>query len=549
MIVVSLCIAALLKALFTTVFAKPNPNWPPGPVTVPFISSIQWLRRSSTEAEAALRALRSQFGPIISIRRNRGPLIFVFDQALAHEALIQKGAVFADRPKSLPTNKIISSNQHNISSAGYGPKWRLFRRNLTSQILHPSRVKEYSHARKWVLDILLDRLRQAAGAGGGAGGSVGGAAGVSGGAASGGGGSGGGGGGTASGGGGDGVVKVKDHFQFAMFCLLVLMCFGDKLDESQIRKIEAVQHRLLLSFSRFQVLNFLPWLTRIVLRGRWNELFSLRRKQEEVLIPLIRARKEAIGKYGNEDDQNKGGGKWVTSYVDTLLSLELQDEGDESKRKLTEEELVSVASEFLNAGTDTTSTALQWIMANLVKYPHIQAKLFDELKRVLGGKVEVEEDDLSKLPYLKAVVLEGLRRHPPGHFVLPHAVTQETELGGYTIPPNTVMNFMIAEMGWDAKVWENPMEFKPERFLNGNALSEVDITGSREIKMIPFGAGRRMCPASGLAILHLEYFVANLIWNFEWAAVGEVDLSEKQEFTIVMKNPLQARISPRQIVA
>ena len=101
-------------------------------------------------------------------------------------------------------------------------------------------------------------------------------------------------------------------------------------------------------------------------------------------------------------------------------------------------------------------------------------------------------------------------------------------------------------MGRDPKVWEDPLAFKPERFLNGGGEA-FDITGSREIKMMPFGAGRRMCPGSGLATLHLEYFVANLVWNFDWKAVegDEVDLTEQQEFIVVMKNPLKAQLSPR----
>ncbi|KAJ9678322.1 hypothetical protein PVL29_020476 [Vitis rotundifolia] len=108
---------------------------------------------------------------------------------------------------------------------------------------------------------------------------------------------------------------------------------------------------------------------------------------------------------------------------------------------------------------------------------------------------------------------------------------------------------MVSEMGRNPNKWEDPMEFKPERFLNskGDGDEVFDITGSREIKTMPFGAGRRIRPGLGLAMLHLEYFVANLVWSFEWKAVegDEVDLSEKQEFTIVMKNPLQAHLSPR----
>ena len=220
-------------------------------------------------------------------------------------------------------------------------------------------------------------------------------------------------------------------------------------------------------------------------------------------------------------------------------------------RKLKVEEIVSLCSEFLNAGTDTTSTSLEWIMANLVKYPHVQERLFEEIKAVVGdGAEEIKEEDLQRMPYLKAVILEGLRRHPPGHYLLPHAVTEDVVLGGYLIPKNGLLNFMVAEMGLDSEVWEDPTSFKPERFLkeDGKRVEAFDITGSKEIKMMPFGVGRRICPGYGLAMLHLEYFIANLVWKFQWTADDEVGVdlvSEKLEFTMVMKNPLQARISPR----
>lgn len=423
---------------------------------------------------------------------------------MAHAALVENGAIFSDRPQTPLTSKILSSNQHNISSAGYGATWRLLRRNLSSEILNPSRVKCYSHAREWVLNVLIQRVSK------------------------------------------NEVVRVVDDFQYAMFCLLVLMCFGDKLEEKEIKEIESVQRELLLNLARFNVLNFWPKLGKVLFYKRWSELLQLRRNQEEVLVPLIKSRLEK-----SRVDQEEV----VTAYVDTLLNLKLPEEGN---RKLSFEEIVSLCSEFLNAGTDTTTTALQWIMANLVKHPEIQTKVYDEIVSVKGncpglegeGKMAVVvEEDLQRMPYLKGVVLESLRVHPPGHFVLPHSVTEEVELDGYMIPKDARINFMVAEMGRDPKVWDDPMEFKPERFLNknGDGGDVFDITGSRGIKMMPFGAGRRICPGLNLALLHLEYFVANLVWYFEWKAPDgvPVDLSEKREFTVVMKNPLLAHISPR----
>ncbi|KAL7168172.1 hypothetical protein ACSBR2_038586 [Camellia fascicularis] len=364
---------------------------------------------SLSDIEQIVRDLRGKYGPIITLRIGHRPAIFVSSHSIAHHALIQNGAHFSDRPKAIGTYKIVSSNQHNISSAAYGPTWRLLRRNLTSEILHPSRVKSYTHARQWVLGILIHRLLNSTEDS------------------------------SAK------AVKVVDHFKYAMFCLLVLMCFGDRLNEKQITQIETVQRAMLLRSSRFNILNYLPKLWKIVFRNHWNELLRMRRDQEEVLIPLIEARVDIVKqrRQGNQEEDAS-----VVAYVDTLVDLELPDE----KRKLNNDEM------------------------------------------------------------------------------------------------GTMINFMVAEMGWDPKVWDEPMEFKPERFLTnsggngegeGEATVVFDVTGSKEIKMMPFGAGRRICPASGLALLHLEYFVANLVWYFEWTAAdgNEGDPVFTLELSCLMLNP------------
>ncbi|CAG7889409.1 unnamed protein product [Brassica rapa] len=491
LILVSLSVSLLL---FRGRKSSSLPQLPPDPNFLPFLGTLRWLRQGFTGLNIYLRSVHHRLGPIISLRVSSRPAIFVANGSLAHQALVLNGAVFADRPPAAPTSKITSSNQHVITSGIYGATWRTLRRNLTSEILHPSRVRSYSHARRWVLEILSDRFRKH--------------------------------------GSEEEPIVVVDHFHYAMFALLALMCFGDKLDEEQIKEVGYVQRRMLLNFSRFNILNLFPKLTKLIYKSKWEEFLQIRRDQEDVLLPLIRARRKIV------QEENKD---YVQSYVDTLLDLELPDE----KRKLNENEIISLCSEFLNGGTDTTATTLQWIMANLVKNPEIQERLYQEIKGVAGEEAkEIEEEKAHKMPYLKAVVLEGLRRHPPGHMVLPHSVTEDTVLGGYKIPKKGTVNFMVAEIGRDPAVWDEPMAFKPERFMGEES---VDITGSRGIKMMPFGAGRRICPGIGLAMLHLEYYVANMVREFEWKEVKgcEVDLAEKVEFTVVMKHPLKARAEPR----
>ncbi|OMP02853.1 Cytochrome P450 [Corchorus capsularis] len=334
LILISISITYLLKLIIFNLFYPPikqSLNLPPGPICFPILGNLLLFRKSFNDLYPVIQSLHAKFGPIITFHFGSRPAIFIADRFLAHQALVKDGASFADRPLTFD-----GSNQNHITTAFYGTKWRLLRRNLTAEILQSSRVKTYSHARKWALERFLNCLKIRSKSG---------------------------------------PVRVLEHFQFSMFSLLVLMCFGNKYDDDKIKEIEDVVERLLSNFSR--------------------------------------------------------------------------------------------------------------------------------------------------------------------------VMTHDVDFNGYMVPRNGIVYIMNGAMGLDPNVWENPMEFKPERFLSDEKA--FDISGNKEIKMMPFGAGRRICPGHVLAMLHLEYFVANLVWNFEWKAVDgeEDDMEPKQEFVMTMKNPLRVNLLAR----
>ncbi|KAK1402313.1 p450 domain-containing protein [Heracleum sosnowskyi] len=158
-LVITICISAsaLLKPLLS--FLNPTrPHLPPGPTSLPILGNLLWLQKPLSDIEQILQTLKLKYGPIITLKIGSRTCIFINSHTLAHTALVENGAVFADRPSPPPTSKFLSCDQHNITSAGYGATWRLFRRNLSSEILHPSRVKAFSHAREWVLNAWTFRV-------------------------------------------------------------------------------------------------------------------------------------------------------------------------------------------------------------------------------------------------------------------------------------------------------------------------------------------------------------------------------------------------------
>lgn len=334
-----------------------------------------------------------------------------------------------------------------------------------------------------------------------------------------------------------GFVEVMSNLRLTVCKILICLCFGAKISEDRIKNIESILKDVMM-VTLPKLPDFLPVLLPLF-RRQVKEAKELRRRQIESLVPLVRNRKAFVESGANPSLEMVS--PIGAAYIDSLFGLEPVGRG-----RLGEEELITLCSEVINAGTDTSATTVEWALLHLVMNQEIQEKLYNEIVDCVGKNGIVSESDVEKMPYLGAVVKETFRRHPPSHFVLSHAATKETELGGYTIPANVNVEFYTAWVTEDPNLWEDPAKFRPERFLDGDGV-DVDVTGTRGVKMLPFGAGRRICPAATLGTLHINLLLARMVHEFKWVPVpgAPPDPTETFAFTVVMKNPLKAVILPR----
>lgn len=194
-------------------------------------------------------------------------------------------------------------------------------------------------------------------------------------------------------------------------------------------------------------------------------------------------------------------------------------------------------------GTDTTALLTEWVMAELILHPEVQEKLYQEIGSAVGNKT-VTDADVAGLPYLQSVVKETLRVHPPGPLLSwARLSTSDVQLSnGMLIPAKTTAMVNMWAITHDPKVWEDPLEFKPERFLE----ADVDVRGC-DLRLAPFGAGRRVCPGKNLGLVTVNLWVAKLVQGFTWVQDGSnpVDLSEVLKLSCEMKYPLHAIAVPR----
>lgn len=163
-----------------------------------------------------------------------------------------------------------------------------------------------------------------------------------------------------------------------------------------------------------------------------------------------------------------------------------------------------------------------------MRNPRVMKKAQAEVRQVAleGKKNRIEEADVQKMDYLKSVVKETLRLHPPTP-LLPREARERCQISGYELPLKSKVIVNEWALGRDVESWGVDAEcFKPERFHG----SSVDFKGF-DFEFIPFGAGRRICPGIAFGVTMIELALSQLLCHFDWKLANgikpeEVDMTE-----------------------
>ncbi|TKY61223.1 Cytochrome P450 78A3 [Spatholobus suberectus] len=464
---------------------SPNPMIP-GPKGWPLIGSMGLMTSLAHHGiAAAATACRAERLMALSLGYTR--VIVTCHPDVAKEIL--NSSVFADRPVKESAYSLMFNRA--IGFASYGVYWRTLRRIAANHFFCPRQIKASELQRSEIATQMVGMLRNNR----------------------------------------QQTLRVRQVLKKASLSNMMCSVFGQeyKLHEpnsgmEDLGRLLDEGYDLLGLFNWADHLPFLAHFDPQKIRFRCSNLVPMVNRFVSRIIAEHRARKTQTN--------------W--DFVDVLLSLPGPDQ-------LSHSDMIAVLWEMIFRGTDTVAVLIEWILARMVLHPDVQSKVHEELDAVVGRSRAVVEDDVAAMTYLSAVVKEVLRLHPPGPLLSWARLSiKDTTIDGYHVPAGTTAMVNMWAICRDPHVWRDPLEFMPERFVTAGGDTEFSILGS-DLRLAPFGSGRRVCPGKALGLATVNFWVASLLHEFEWEPSDEkgVDLTEVLRLSCEMANPLTVKVRPR----
>ncbi|PKU66140.1 geraniol 8-hydroxylase [Dendrobium catenatum] len=463
-----------------------RPSLPPGPSGLPIVGNLPFLE---AELHSFFTRLASTYGPIFRLRLGSKLAIIISSPTLAREILHDQDLAFANHDVPAAA-RAITYGGADILWTPHGPTWRMLRRICVRELLSPTSLAAVYHHRRRQIRSAIRRLYEHAAVGD--------------------------------------PVNVGDQIFVAVLNVVTSMLWGGTVevengstDDLQVgRQFRELVGEITLLLGKPNLSDFFPELERFDLQGIVRKMDVLREKLDEIYDNIIESKRKGSKVKAGED------------FLDYMLKAE--DEGLETNTTFTITHVKAMLMEIVVAGTDTTSNAVEFALAEMLNRVETMKRVQDELEHVVGKHNIVEEHHIDKLPYLNATIKEVLRLHPTVPLLVPHRPSSTCTVGGYMVPEGSRVFINAWAIHRDPAIWKEPLEFKPERFMNTIHERKWDGNGN-DFNYLPFGSGRRICAGIAMAEKMLAYCLASLLHSFDWKLEEgkKLDLSEK--FGIVLK--------------
>ncbi|XP_051114783.1 flavonoid 3'-monooxygenase-like [Andrographis paniculata] len=473
---------------------------PPGPKPWPIVGNLPHLGPKPHQSTAALARVH---GPLLHLKLGFVHVVVAASAAAAEKFLKVHDANFSSRPPNAGA-KYVAYNYQDLVFAPYGPRWRLLRKICSLHLFSNKALDDFRHIRQEEVGILIRALANVQGTPAYLGQMI--------------------------------NVCATNAIARVMLGRRVVShkCGGV---DAKAEEFKAMVVELMALSGVFNIGDFIPPLEGLDLQGVAAKMKKLHLRFDAFLAKIL-------------DEHKMNDSNHVTRHADLLSTLiSLKDSGNAEGGGLTDTEIKALLLNLFTAGTDTTSSTVEWAIAELIRNPKILAKAQQELDAVVGKDRLVTEDDLSQLTFLQAIVKENFRLHPSTPLSLPRISQEDCDINGYFIPKGSTLLVNVWAIARDPNAWVDPLEFRPQRFLPGGERPNADVKGN-DFELIPFGAGRRICVGMSLGIRMIQLLTATLVHAFDFE-LGDgllpekLNMEEAYGLTLQRAEPLMIYPKPR----
>ncbi|XP_061962257.1 cytochrome P450 726A27-like [Populus nigra] len=432
---------------------------PPGPWKLPLIGNIHQLASSATMPHYLCAHWAKKYGPIMQIQIGEVPTVIISSPDAAKEVLKTQEINFAERP-ALLVSEIMLYNGQGMSFAKFGDHWKLMRKACIWGLFSATRKLSFRSIREEEVSNLISTIRSKAGS----------------------------------------PINLRELLLDLSNEIITRTSIGKKC-KNKARFLHTIE-QVSKSVGGVNIVDLFPSARLVhMISNMTSSLQRLHEETDQMLEDIINERRASrVEKKAGENKIEAG-----DDLLDVLLNL--QDDGN---FKVKTDSIKSIILEMFIGGSETSSTILEWTLAELMKNPSVMDKAQKEVRQVLGNIENVDESSIGNLNFLKLIIKETLRFHPPGPFI-PRVCVNSCEVHGYAIEANSKVMVSAWAIGRDPNYWIEPEKFHPERFLD----ISVDYKGAN-FEFIPFGSGRRICPGMTFGLANVELALAQLLYHFDW---------------------------------